>query len=98
MIVFTSNGVLNRVPAAGGDCVRGLKDQPAGSLLTRPSFFPDGRHFIASDAPRLETVIADLETGGYERLRQGCRQRELRGAPLALVSRPLGRARVCAAP
>ena len=71
VIVFTSNGVLNRVPAAGGDCERGLKDQPTGSLLTRPSFLPDGRHFIASDAPRLETVIADLETGSYERLRQG---------------------------
>jgi serine/threonine protein kinase len=71
VIVFASNGVLNRVPAAGGDCVRGLKQQPTGSVLSRPGFLPDGRHFIASDAPRLETVIADLETGSYERLRQG---------------------------
>ena len=71
VIVFASNGVLNRVPAAGGDCVRGLKQQPTGSVLSRPGFLPDGRHVIASDAPRLETVIADLETGSYERLRQG---------------------------
>jgi serine/threonine protein kinase len=71
VIVFASNGVLNRVPAAGGDCVRGLKNQSTSAFLTRPSFLPDGRHFIASDAPRLETVMADLETGTYGRLRQG---------------------------
>jgi eukaryotic-like serine/threonine-protein kinase len=71
VIVFASNGVLNRVAAAGGDCVRGLKNQSTSAFLIRPNFLPDGRHFIASDAPRLEAVMADLETGTYGRLRQG---------------------------
>jgi Tol biopolymer transport system component/predicted Ser/Thr protein kinase len=51
VIVFSSGGGLQRIPAAGGEATSlpGTNGHRAGSTLAWPSFLPDGKHIIYLD-------------------------------------------------
>jgi eukaryotic-like serine/threonine-protein kinase len=85
-IVFAAKGGLWKVSAAGGPC--SLLIGSDTSALLRPSFLPDGRHFVFSRVRPEAIMLGDLRTSAARILATGYLDAQFAAPDLLVYAHP----------